>query len=104
MDLLGLFWNFNANDSTKIIAFFIFIVLMLCIICKPKKKRVTDGFSERPTKCQIDYKMCQENSKRGNNNKNVCHLCKSNGDYPDKIYKNGVGWIKLNPKSGKPTN
>ena len=105
MDHLMLFWNLDVSNVTKLIVFSIFILLILCIICKPKNKKI-DKYNKmetatEPTKCQIDYKMCQENIKRGNSAKDLCYVCKSNGDYPDKIYHPGTGYVKLNPKTGK---
>ncbi len=104
MDVLGLFWNFDANNNTKIIVFIVVVVIVLCILCKPKnKKKKADNFTNnnKLSKCQIDYKTCQENKKRGNI-KNMCQVCKTNGDYPDRIYNNTQGWIKIDPKNGKP--
>ena len=103
MDFLSLFWNIDVSNTTKIIAFIIFVIFILCIICKPRNKKIDTYVADRgPSKCQIDYKTCQENSKRGN--KNVCYVCKPNGDYPEKIHHPQLGWIKLNPKTGKQIN
>jgi len=101
-----LFWNLDVSNVTKLIAFSIFVLLILCIICKPKNKKIdkynkTGPITNKPTKCQIDYKICQENIKRGNSSKDVCYICKSNGDYPDKIYHPTTGYLKLDPKTGK---
>lgn len=104
MDILKLFWDLDINNTTKIAIFIIIAIIVLCIICKPKNKK--DKYKNvninKPTKCQIDYKLCKENSKNGNNE--VCHICKNNGDYPDKIYNSKIGWINIDPKSGKATD
>lgn len=102
MDILKLFWDLDINNTTKITIFIIIVILVLCIICKPKNKKDKYKNINKPTKCQIDYKLCKENSKNGNNE--VCHICKNNGDYPDKIYNSKVGWINIDPKSGKATD
>lgn len=111
MDSLNLFWSLDANNSTKLIVLVTIALLILCIICKPKNKKKVDGYkptentdNNKLSKCQIDYKMCQVNSNRGNTDKNFCHVCKPNGDYPDKIHHQNVGWIKVNPKTGTPIN
>ena len=109
MDFLNLFWSFDANGSTKLIVMSVVAILILCIICKPKNKKKIDEYktdnnnSQNLSKCQVDYKMCQENTERGNNtDKNLCHVGKPNGDYPDKVYNQNVGWVKIDPKYGNP--
>ena len=99
MELLKLFWDLDANNGAKFIIFIMVAVCILCIICRPKNKKDMYKDSSEPTNCQIDYKLCKENSKRGNNA--VCHVCKPNGEYPDKIYSPDLGWIGVDPKTGK---
>ena len=112
MDSLNLFWSLNVNNSTKLIMISIVVILILCIICKPKNKKKVDEYinhsnnknnnkNNNLSKCQIDYETCKENNRRGNIDKTFCHVCKPNGDYPDKIYHPNVGWMKVDPKTGK---
>ncbi len=116
MDFLTLFWKFDANNSTKMFVFILFVICLLCIICKPKSKNKKENFNNNmqyggqkmpttapataPTKCEIDFKVCQENQKRGNKN-DMCFRCMPNGDYPPQIYHPNAGWVKIDPKSGK---
>lgn len=103
MEYLTLFWNFDTNNYTKIIAFIIFIIVILCVICKPKNKNNksnTNSINKNGlTNCQIDHKVCQENKKRGNNN--ICVACKPNGNYPNKIYNPKLGWVNVDPVTGR---
>ncbi len=117
MEFLNLFWNFDADNKTKFFVFAIIALMALCILCKPKGKKkestptINSNNNAKPkmnnppqplTKCQIDYKVCQENTKRGNLNKNMCFQCKPNGDFPNQIYYPSIGWINVDPKTGKP--
>jgi len=120
MDFLNLFWNFDANNKTKFLFFGLIALFVMCILCRPKgsdqsgqvktMKKINDvmtGENHKKniplTKCQIDHQLCRENLKKGNNNL-VCHVCKPNGDYPDKIFHPQAGWIPVDPKTGNALN
>ena len=120
MDFLNLFWNFDASSNTKLLIFGLVALFFLFILCRPKNadksnqvqtmnkiNEIMTGENHKKnkslTRCQIDHKICQENAKRGNTN-GICHVCKPNGDYPDKIYNPDLGWINVDPKTGKPAN
>jgi hypothetical protein len=125
MEFLSLFWNFDADNKTKFIFSVFVVIIFLCLFCRPKgsnnsnqlemfnkinsvlkgdewNKKREKKFKNKLTNCQIDYKLCKENLKRGNINSLMCQTCQPNGDYPSKIYHQNLGWIKVNTKTGKP--
>jgi hypothetical protein len=112
MEFLNLFWNFDADNKTKLIIFCSLVIMFLCILCKPKNNKVSHIPILQPnvskktniSKCQIDQKVCQVNVKHGYTNKNLCIKCKPNGNYPDKIYNSKIGWINLDPNTGQEIN
>lgn len=88
MDILNLFWNLDASDATKVFIFIVCALCALCTICKSKNEN-------KPTKCEIDYSLCIEN------NNDMCYKCLPNGDFPSQIYNSNIGWINIDPKTGK---